>query len=335
MWQGILAGLTMVEEEKERRSVREEALRIREEDKAIRREEFEKNYALAQAKFRVELLDKYGQTKVDSEELANLGARLSGVIKDPEVVSKIVGTGNVDQIKNIVDQVESYYDSFLEQNPDGAAAASQSITDIFSNSYEFSDQSQEPVDLSALEGLIDAEVLSGLNLVQNRPGAAVGPRIAYTPRATLSDRNQARQDINAGYQEMVNIEIQTIAESLAEITERLQSSSPEINRDALQADQELLINRRRMITEALERATGDSPTFSPLVSLYGDNFIDSYLGAAPFAITRTDLGPAFVSPPPPTRMTFINEAQARRFKNYGLLNRGDIVIIGGEETVIN
>ena len=40
MWQGILQGLTMVEEERERRDIREEARRTREEDMAFRREMF-------------------------------------------------------------------------------------------------------------------------------------------------------------------------------------------------------------------------------------------------------------------------------------------------------
>lgn len=335
MWKGVLQGYMMHTEKEEREAEREEARRLREEDRAIRKSEFDRTFALQQAQLRMELMDKYGQTSTDTTEIANLGARLSGVIRDPEIVNRIVETGNVEQVKNIVGQVESYYDSYLEQNPDGGEAASQALTDILANSYEFTSQTEEPVDLSSLEGLIDAEVISQLNLVRTRPGAAVGPRIAFTPRATLTDRNQARQEINTGYQEMVNIEVQTIAEALADITQGLQSSNPEIDRNALQADQELLISRRRMVTEALEGSTGDNPTFSPLVSLYGDSFIDSYLSGAPFAMTRTDLGPAFANPPPPTRMAFVDENQYRRFgpEGYNLVKPGDIVIIAGEAVV--
>jgi len=332
MWQGILQGLMLADEERARKEQIEEARRIREEDRAIRQSEFDRNFTLAQARLRMEVADRYGDTQSNSSELVDLSARLSGVIKDPEVVNRIISTGNVERVGEIANQVESFYTSYLEQNPDSAEAASQQLTDILSNSYVFSPAQTEGVDLGALSELLGEETLAGIGpLTRTRPGTAVGAPIVYTPRSDVTQRTQARTDILAGYQEIGNDEIRRIADAVSNLTIRLEDGSlEETERQALENDRIALMDRKAEVESALEAASEDG-LFSGVFSLYGDPYIEEYLSNAPFALTRRDLGPAFVNVPPVRARDFVDQAQVNRFAELGVLNPGEVKSFSTEE----
>ena len=335
MWQGILQGMMLADEERARKEGIEESRRVREEDRAIRQSEFDRNYNLAQAKMMMDLKDRYGSTKVDSDKLANLGARLSGVIRDPDIVQKIINTGNIERISDITSQAEGFYSSYLEQNPDAAEAASQQLTDYLSNTFVFSPASQEEVDFSFLQDVLSEEALSGLSATRTIPGNIVGAPPVVSPRASLAERSTARDDILAGYREVAGKDLITIQQELGNITRKLQDRTVGAEeRAALELDQTLLIDRQIQVESALESASGDNPVFGDVVSLFGDDIIDQYIGQTPVGLSRRDLGPAFVNPPPRIRMTFVDENQFKRIRESGLIRLGDIVIIGGEERVV-
>jgi len=335
MWKGILQGMMLVDQEKARKEGIEEARLMREEDRAIRQGEFDRNYNLAQARMMIELREKYGGTKADSDKLANLGARLSGVIRDPEIVQRIISTGNVERISDITSQAEGFYAKFLEQNPDAAEAASQQLTDHLSNTFVFSPASEAEVEFSFLQGMLCDEALSGLSTTRTIPGNIVGAPPIVSPRASLAERSAARNDILAGYIEVAGTDLRVIQRELGNITRKLQDRTVGAEeRAALESDQTLLMDRQIQVESALESASGDNPVFGGVVSLFGDDIIDQYVGQTPVGLSRRDLGPAFVNPPPRTRMTFVDENQFRRFRESGLIRLGDVVLIGGEERVV-
>jgi len=333
MWQGILQGMMLADEEKARKEGIEETRRMREEDVAFRREQFEFQQAQAHRQMITELYPLMRDRSAAASKLNGQRSILSGYFSDqPELVDKIINTGNTEAISRVIQNLE---ENFEAASLDGQGEQYlQTWATTVMNSSRFTEATPGEIDFSLFEGVVSPEDLTSLGLPTTftRPGTIEVAPVIYQPAATPEDLNVIERRIANTAIEQGNREMQRLDRASAQITAMLDNSSldPETE-SALRADLITVGDRRRMVEGALDDATGDRPSFSGVLSIFGNSATDRVLSSSTRRIDPNSLTPAFTEVSSGQPITVTSPDQAQRFFDLGIITENDTIMYNGQQ----
>jgi hypothetical protein len=270
-----------------------------------------------------DLKKKRMEREAMSAQLATLGAALKkrhGV--SDETINRLIATGDIAGMQKLVsdaDGLVSEYQKTGRTPPSGIISSSiesavltpASVTDI--NLSEFNLGDLDPTEF-------DTEIFV--------PGAISAPTPTAIERPDLEDLDRMQKIAVSGAREQASYDLQKINRATGAIQKAEQSGtlSPE---DAASAQEDKAFLSRRMVSvkSALDAASGDDPTYSNLISLYGADYFKKLISGYPeFANSPyPDSFTTFMGTDVPT---LTNENQAYRMSvHYGILNPGDTVYL--------
>ena len=336
VWEGLYLGMQNIREREERQAEREETRRIREEDVAFRREQFNWQQAEARRRMIADLYPQLREQSANTSKLIEQTSTLSGLFPDyPEIVETIRSTGNTEAIQRVIDDVRS---GFIEASKDGMGQQYlETWANTIANNARITEATQGELDFSLFENVVTPEDLTSLGLPTtfNRPGTIEVAPVIYQPRATIEDLNAVERRIANTAVEQGNSEKQRIDRASARITTMLDNSSLDAEtQDALRADLIALTDRRMMIEGALDEATGDRPSFSGILSIYGNSATDRVVSSSPRRIDPNSLSPAFTELTSRQPVTVTSPDQAQRFFDLGIITENDTIMYNGQQYLV-
>lgn len=332
MWQGILQGYMMDVERRERETEREEARRIREEDMAFRREQFSWQQAQAHRQMVADLYPRLREQSAAASQLAEQGSILRGYLGDSPIVDTLISTGNAEAVGRVLSDLEAGYEAAQEEGR--GEDYIQAWRTTLENDARITGATQGEIDFSLFEGVVSPEDLTSLGLPTTftRPGTIEVAPVIYQPAATIEDLNAVERRIANTAVEQGNREMQRIDRATAEITAMLDDPTVDSNtQDALRADLAALGDRRMMVEGALDDATGDRPSFSSILSIYGNSATDRVLSSSTRRIDPQSLTPAFTEITSGQPITVTSPDQAQRFFDLGIITENDTIMYNGQQ----
>lgn len=332
MWQGILQGMMLADEERARKEGIEETRRMREEDVAFRREQFAFQQAQAHRNMITELYPLLRERSAAASELTNQGSILRGYLGDSPIVDTLVSTGNAEAVGRVISSLESGYEAAQEEGR--GEEYIQAWRTTLENDARITEATQGEIDFSLFEGVVSPEDLTSLGLPTTftRPGTVEVAPIVYQPTATIEDLNAVERRIASTAIQQGNAEKERIDRASAQIAAMLDDPSLDPDRqDALRADLITLTDRRMMVENALDDATGDSPAFSSILSIYGNSATDRVISSSPRRIDPSSLTPAFTEAASGQPITVTSPDQAQRFFDLGLITENDTIMYNGQQ----
>jgi hypothetical protein len=335
MWQGILQGLMLADEERARKEGIEESRRMREEDIAFRREQFEFQQADARRRMIAELYPKLREQSAAASELSNQASILRGYLGDSPVVDTLVGTGNSEAVSRVISSLEAGYEAAQEEGR--GEDYIQAWRTTLENDARITGATQGEIDFSLFEGVVSPEDLTSLGLPTSftRPGTIEVAPVIYQPAATPEDLNVVERRIASTAIEQGNREMQRLDRASAQIAAMLDNPSldPETE-SALRADLITVGDRRRMVEGALDDATGDRPSFSGILSIFGNSATDRVLSSSTRRIDPNSLTPAFTEISSGQPITVTSPDQAQRFFDLGIITENDTIMYNGQQFLV-
>lgn len=348
MWQGMLEGLKMVEEEKRLEREREERRAELEAERQFRERQYQENREFREREFAAQREDAANRLRISqqqlgiemyplirsnsdsSSELAQYGNTLAGIFgADSALVDTLISSGDVEGVGSIVSSIQEGYRQAEEQGR--GAEFIESVRVTLENDATIEAASVGQIDQEAFQAAVGLSLEEvGLPSTYAIPGSITAPPIVYQPTATIEDLNRIEERIAANSAELARDELQRNQRALAQLTEQLQS--PDLRqqeRDAIQADQALIGDRMRQIQEALDAATGDNASYFDLLGIYGNSAVNSVLEAATVRVDRNDLSPSFSTTISSTPIAVSSPAQMARLYSLGILKQGDQVFYNG------
>lgn len=332
MWQGILQGLTMVEEEKERREVREEARRIREEDVAFRREQFDAQQRLARQGLIRDIYPEIQKRSAAASQLASQASILRGYLGDSPIIDTLRASGNPEAVERVISSLEAGYEAAQEEGRGDEFLQLYKTT--LENDYRITEATTGEIDFSLFEGVVSPEDFTGLGLPTTFtiPGAVEGRPVVYQPTATIEDLNAAERRIANAAVDRGSQEIERLRRASTEITSMLDNSEIDPNTEQeLRNDLITLTDRRMMIEGALDEAKGDNPSYSGVLSIYGNDMVERVLGSGPRRIDPAQLSPSFTDLTSRQPVTVVSPEQAQRFFELGVITEADTILYNGQQ----
>jgi hypothetical protein len=335
MWQGILQGLMLADEERARKEGIEESRRMREEDVAFRREQFEFQQADARRRMIAELYPKLREQSAAASELSNQASILRGYLGDSPVVDTLVGTGNSEAVSRVISSLEAGYEAAQEEGR--GEDYIQAWRTTLENDARITGATQGEIDFSLFEGVVSPEDLTSLGLPTTftRPGTIEVAPVIYQPAATPEDLNVVERRIASTAVEQGNREMQRLDRASAQITAMLDDSSLDPDRQtALRADLVAIGDRRRMVEGALDDTKGDRPSFSGILSIFGNSATDRVLSSSTRRIDPNSLTPAFTEVSSGQPITVTSPDQAQRFFDLGIITENDTIMYNGQQFLV-
>jgi dsDNA-binding SOS-regulon protein len=336
MWEGLYVGMQGIRERRDREMDREEARRVREEDMAFRREQFEFQQADARRRMIADLYPNLLKQSAAQSELNGQRSILSGYFSDqPELVDKIINTGNTEAISRVIQNLEK---NFEAASLDGQGEQYlQTWATTVMNSSRFTEATPGEIDFSMFEGVVSPEDLTslGLSTTFTRPGTIEVAPVIYQPAATPEDLNVVERRIASTAVEQGNREMQRLDRASAQITAMLDDSSLDPDRQtALRADLVAVGDRRRMVEGALDDTKGDRPSFSGILSIFGNSATDRVLSSSTRRVDPNSLTPAFTEISSGQPITVTSPDQAQRFFDLGIITENDTIMYNGQQFLV-
>jgi hypothetical protein len=335
MWEGLYTGLQNIRAREEREMDREEARRIREEDIAFRREQFNFQQADARRRMIAELYPELRKQSAAASELSNQASILRGYLGDSPVVDTLVGTGNSEAVSRVISSLEAGYEAAQEEGR--GEDYIQAWRTTLENDARITGATQGEIDFSLFEGVVSPEDLTSLGLPTSftRPGTIEVAPVIYQPAATPEDLNVVERRIASTAIEQGNREMQRLDRASAQIAAMLDNPSldPETE-SALRADLITVGDRRRMVEGALDDATGDRPSFSGILSIFGNSATDRVLSSSTRRIDPNSLTPAFTEISSGQPITVTSPDQAQRFFDLGIITENDTIMYNGQQFLV-
>lgn len=335
MWQGILQGLMLADEERARKEGIEETRRMREEDVAFRREQFAFQQQQARQNMITELYPLMRDRSAAASELSNQASILRGYLGDSPVVDTLVGTGNSEAVSRVISSLEAGYEAAQEEGR--GEDYIQAWRTTLENDARITGATQGEIDFSLFEGVVSPEDLTSLGLPTTftRPGTIEVAPVIYQPAATPEDLNVIERRIASTAVEQGNREMQRLDRASAQITAMLDDPSLDPDRQtALRSDLVAVGDRRRMVEGALDEATGDRPSFSGILSIFGNSATDRVLSSSTRRIDPNSLTPAFTEISSGQPITVTSPDQAQRFFDLGIITENDTIMYNGQQFLV-
>lgn len=332
MWQGLYLGMQNIREREERDMDREEARRVREEDMAFRREQFNAQQALARQGMVRDLYPMIKDRSAAASQLSSQESILRGYLGDSPIIQTLVGSGNPEAIGRVISNLEAGYVKAQEEGRGDEYL--QTYRNTLENDYRITPSSTGEIDFSLFENVVSSEELTamGLPTTFTIPGGVEGRPVIYQPTATLEDLNSAERRIATAAVDRGNQEIQRLNRSITQINSMLNSTNIDPNTEqGLRSDLITLGDRRMMIEGALDDATGDRPSYAGVLSIYGNDMVERVLGSGPRRIDPSQLSPSFTDLTSRQPITIVSPEQAQRFFELGVITEADNILYNGQQ----
>jgi hypothetical protein len=332
MWQGILQGLMLADEERAKKEERDETRRFREEDVAFRREQFETQNRLARQKMAIELLPIMQQRSAASSALAGQASILRGYLGNSPVVDSLVSSGNSEAVSRIISNLEKNYESAQQEGRGEEFLTNFRVT--IENDYRIDPAGTGEIDFSLFEDLVSEQDFESLGLPKTFtiPGSVEGRPVVYQQTATLEDLNSVERRIGNFAVDQGNREVARIRRGVTQITEMLSDPSLDPTVAAnLRSDLIALTDRRMLVDAALDDAKGDNASFGSVLNLYGNDAADRVLTSGPRSIDPSNLSPTFTDLISRQPITVVSPEQAQRFFELGVITESDSIIYNGRQ----
>jgi len=282
-----------------------------------------------------DLYPRLQEQSAAASELASQVGILRSYLGDSPIVDRLRSTGNTGAIQRVIASLEDGYEE--AQREGQGEAYIQAWRTTLENDARITEATQGEIDFSLFEGVVTPEDLTSLGLPTtfNRPGTIEVAPVIYQPAATIEDLNAVERRIANTAVEQGNSEKQRIDRASARITTMLDNSSLDAEtQDALRADLIALTDRRMMIEGALDEATGDRPSFSGILSIYGNSATDRVVSSSPRRIDPNSLSPAFTELTSRQPVTVTSPDQAQRFFDLGIITENDTIMYNGQQYLV-
>lgn len=332
MWKGVLQGYMMDVERREREADREEARRIREEDMAFRREQFEAQQRIARQGMIRDLYPEIQKRSAATTQLASQASILRGYLGDSPIIDTLRASGNPEAVERVISNLEAGYEAAQEEGRGDEFLQLYKTT--LENDYRITEATTGEIDFSLFEGVVSPEDFTGLGLPTTFtiPGAVEGRPVVYQPTATIEDLNAAERRIANAAVARGNQEIERLRQASTEITSMLDNSEIDPNTEQeLRNDLITLTDRRMMIEGVLDEAKGDNPSYSGVLSIYGNDMVERVLGSGPRRIDPSQLSPSFTDLTSRQPITIVSPEQAQRFFQMGVITETDNILYNGQQ----
>jgi hypothetical protein len=336
MWQGIAAGYQDVEERRAAREAKEEELR-------------EKRKGLA-----LELASKYGTrgfggaagttggTPAGPSGTTPAGAsggnieHYSQVLKttfnaSDESISRVAGTAGAAGLAQAVQILEKARKRFAELGKD---MPEDVVIDLF-DSAVLTGAETDPIDFNALEDYIgsaldplEKELLSASRATT---GQAYFPEPSVLAPPNIEDMTRVESRAIQMAQMEASRENRQLSVALGEARRVLEGGSDPNAVTEAQNVIDWVIERQRLVTEALSSNRGDNANPFGLIELYGQSFVQKQLEADP-RLQRGVVSPLFENASEAIPKRVQSEAQYNLLAEYGIFRAGEIVEVFNPET---
>lgn len=336
MWQGILQGMMLADEERSERERLEEARRIREEDVAFRERQFSASQEIARRQMIADLYPRMRELSVNSSALAEQASILSGYFpNNPEIVERLRGTGNTEAIQRVIDSVEAGY---IKAQEDGMG---QEYLDAWattiSNNARITGATQGELDFSLFEDVVTPEDLTALGLPTSFtvPGRIEVAPVIYQPRATIEELNAIERRIANTAVEQGNREMLRLREATARINEMLSNPNLDSTTEAsLRSALASIVDRQMVIEGALDATKGDRPVYSDILNIFGSSATDAVISSSTRRVDRESLSPAFNEATSAQPVVVVSPTHLQILYETGVINDDSVILYEGQEIFV-
>ena len=327
-WRGVLQGLQMYEQAQSEEKARQ-----------FQREQFEFNQQQAQEalnlrrqEMAIRLLPQLRANAISSSALASAGSRLQAYFgEESPVVDRLLASGNVDAINAVLSNIDEQYEVASEEGRGDEYI--EMVRLQLENEAEITPAGSADIDVAALERILGG-TLEDMNFPISTsvpiPGAVSVRPTVYRPIATLEELNRAEERIAQSAVDQGRDELTRLRAASASITESLEDSNLDPNRQtSLREDLIVIGDRMRMIEEAIDNTTGDSPSFFDILGLYGNNATERVIASSRTRISVEDLTPTFTQNIDSAPLVVASPEQAQRFFELGIITEEDRITYNG------
>lgn len=355
MWQGMLEGLKMVEEEQRLEKEREERKAELEAERAFRERQYQENREFRERQFAadqeaaaaglqlqrqrlgIELYPLLRENSTNSSELATLGNELQGYFgEDSPIVTSLIGSGDVEGVSRVLGDIRTGYQAAQEEGRGQQFLETVRVT--LENEAVIEAARVGELDSDALQQAIGMSLDEiGLPTTYTIPGSVVAPPIVHQPRGNIEDITQIEERIGEISADLAREEVQRLQRSLARINDFLTSGNipEEVTETDLRQAQITAGDRLRLITDALDSASGENASYFDLRGIYGTNVTQEVLATSTKAVSEESLSPVFRGSLGVYPVAITSEAHARTLLISGaivpstpILYEGQIITAG-------
>jgi hypothetical protein len=331
MWEGLYLGMQGIRERRDREMDREEARRIREEDMAFRREQFEAQQRIARQGVIRELYPEIQKRSAAASQLASQASILRGYLGDSPIIDTLRASGNPEAVERVISSLEAGYEAAQEEGRGDEFLQLYKTT--LENDYRISEATTGEIDFSLFNNVVSPEDFTSLGLPTTFtiPGAVEGRPVVYQPTATIEDLNAVERRIANAAVERGSQEIERLDRSITRINSMLNTDIDPNTEQELRSDLITLGDRRMMIEGVLDETKGDNPSYAGILSIYGNDMVERVLGSGPRRIDPAQLSPSFTDLTSRQPITIVSPEQAQRFFELGVITETDTILYNGQQ----
>jgi hypothetical protein len=336
MWQGILQGLILADEERARKEGKEEARRIREEDMAFRREQFAFQQRQAHQKMLIELYPLMRERSAAASELSNQASILRGYLGDSPIVDTLVGTGNSEALSRVISSLEAGYEAAMSEGEAQGQAYLQAWRTTLENDARITEATQGEIDFSLFDNVVTPEDLTALGLPTTftAPGTIEVAPVIYQPRATIDDLGALDRRIASTAIELGNTELRRLREATARVSRLLSITNDQDERSNLESTLAAIGDRQMIIEGAIDDTRGDNPSFSGISNIYGTTARDLVISSSPRAVDINSISPAFRENISSQPIVVVSPTHLQVLYESGVINNDSVILYEGQQILV-
>lgn len=341
MWQGLYQGFRDAQADRRLDQEREDRLRMREEDMSFRREEmelrrqqFQEQQEARRRAMYAEMLPQIRERTVASRALAERGDRLRSYFPDSPIVDTLLSTGNPEAIDRVLENLESGFEEAERQRRGGGQDFLNQYRTTLENDARITPATVMDLDLSSLDVTPEEFAAMGFDTDFTVPGGVVVRPTYSMERGGLEDYERAEQRITESALDQANLEMQRIDAGMAQLSRALERERDPRLRQEYEDARMALVERRQQVDTAIDQATGDNASPAGVLRLYGNDATQRILGGANVDLDPEFLSPAFTDNIGRQPIAVASEEQAVTFMRVGVIQPGDIILLNGQEVIV-